>query len=520
MVKRLLTASLAVLLMVSSIGLSATHTAEAARSKNKTEFAQKEKKGRVGIKAPQQVITPTHIAGEEDVVIGVFGLRVSKHEHISLDVITVLLDEDQAASINGLYLVDDQGNQLGSMRPQPGEENLFFVFSVLPKNTRMGIAVMADIASDATAESIAPSLYVNATGGRSHAQILSNTAEAQGIHVVHASELSATLSQTSPASDIILANTTNQHMTTISFNAVDEDIEIQDITLTTDAAFANSVSMVNLEYPIQNGTGTAVGYLSNNKITFTNLGMYVPKNSASDLRISIDVNSIASGADTGDEGSIDFDVTGQYKHIGLSSGIAVTDATKVAAGNIEGSDMIVRKTMPYVTSVSLPTQTLTNGTNKVISKFMVSADAAGSVSFYQVTWDVLTVGDVEISDPVLYDTAANLPVAASSTIHSGGYRITTIMDPMEDMEIGAGSSKTFELKATITGSDGGDVVITNLVPNFTWDTLTGTAAEIAAVDTGLVWSDMSAQSHSLESTDWTNTKYVDGLPTEQQVLFN
>ena len=80
---------------------------------------------------------------------------------------------------------------------------------------------------------------------------------------------------------------------------------------------------------------------------------------------------------------------------------------------------------------------------------------------------------------------------------------------------GAGETKTYYLKATVGGTiDTGAYVQTSIADRAS--SLGGPAAYtagLAGTDASFIWSDKSASSHGLTTTDWFDDYKVLGVPT-------
>jgi len=306
-----------------------------------------------------------------------------------------------------------------------------------------------------------------------------------------------------------------------------EDFEVQEVTVSTTAAMQDDFGTIYLDYPTKTGTGTAVGNIVSNTVTFTGLNMFVPKDGSAVMDVSADIVTITAAADSGDEGDLTLAVNNSqtFRAVGLGSGSVDTnpdDSSGVvqSQNDVAGNDMVVRKTRPTVTLASLPTATLTNGT-KTVSKFTVSADAAEDVSLYEIEWDFSTSGAVmTLSSAQLYDNANPSTVLTASgtpafTHNNGG----TIKYQLASEEvIPAGTSKTYFLNVTVNGSNGSDSLLTRLRSPYT--TTVTTNAYDAAVNATFVWSDNSASGHSYTTSDWGNAQYVKTLPSDYQTLSN
>ncbi len=460
----------------------------------------------------------TMVAGTVEAKVASAVLTSGSAEGVNITSLTVALDatEYNSSTSSDLLLKDDQGNQLGVTRVAPGSSNIFSVNFDIPASGSKIVEVYTSFTSSANAGEYTANLAAEGSGLITSNSISGSATDLQTI-TLGTGSLSATTDASQPSSDIILAGTTKQFMNAIKFSALYEDFEVQELTVVVDDTTndPDNLGKIYLEYPTKTGTGTAEGYLASGSITFTGINFYIARDNSAVLKIYSDVTTISAGADSGDEFSLDFDVNATYKHIGLGSGTTETTGTNVAATDVEGSNMVLRKTRPTFTNVSLPASAPADGNSNVISKFTVAAEGSEDVSLYQLEWDVSTSG-LEVTAPVLYDGSDDQAITASSTTITGS--VITISFTTEEV-ISAGSSKTFYLKATIANSGtSGDSVATNLATPY-GTTTTGTASALEqAGNVNIIWSDNSATPHSQTSSDWCNSEFVKTLPSNSQTL--
>lgn len=460
----------------------------------------------------------TKVAGSTETKVASAVLTAGSAEGINVTSLTVGLDSNEynAATSSNLILKDDAGNQLGTTKVTPSATNIFSVNFDIPASGSKIVDIYVTFSSNADSGPWTPTLAADGNGMVTNNSV---TVSATGLQTttLGTGSLSATTDASQPSSDIVIAGSSKQFMNAIKFSALYEDFEVQELTVVVDDTTndPDNLGKIYLEYPTASGTGQAEGYMAGGSITFTGLNFFVPRDDSATLKIYSDLTTILSGADSGDEFSLDFDVSATYKHVGLGSGTVETTGTNVSSSDVQGNDMVLRKTRPTFANVALPASAPTDGNSNVISKFTVTADAAEDVSLYQLTWDISTSG-LTVTSPALYDNADGLVVTASSTTVTASQ--ITISFSSEEV-IPAGSSKTYYLKATVSGAGTtGDSIATNLATPY-GTTTTGTAAALeGGGNVEIIWSDNSATSHSLTSSDWANAEYVKTLPSDSQTL--
>ncbi len=463
----------------------------------------------------------TMVPGTQNARVGSFIITAGSAEGVTVTSITVNLSSDEAASTTNMKLMKD-GAQIGSTIANPSTSNLFSGFSFdIPASGSVVIDIYADFKSNANKGPWQATINANGVSGIGKVTGNSVSAPSSNLNLqtitISNGSLSASLDASAPDADIILAGASKVHMNAIKFTALYEDFEVQEITFTVPAAAADNVAKVIIEYPTQNGgTGTAEGYLSNGSVTFTGLNMFVPRNDSAVMHVYIDTTTITNGADSGDEFSVDFDATSStYKHQGLGSGNVETNPANVASGDIKGNDMVVRKTRPTITLASLPTTSLTADGNYTIFKFTVSADNAEDVSWSRIGLDVALNG-IGYTTVSIYD--ANNQSTALSASSTATTTSQIIIDLTNEEIIPAGGSKTYIVKAYLTGVNAsGDSITTNIKAPY-GTTVTDDWNTVATNEKAFIWSDNSAIPHSFTSSDWANAEYVKTLPSDTQSL--
>ena len=251
----------------------------------------------------------------------------------------------------------------------------------------------------------------------------------------------------------------------------------------------------------------------------------------------VSIPTVASGASTG---------AGIKALLAYNSGFNATDSAGNASTSIGTADLqsysttgkgiaYVRKSIPTLSAVALPTTVLAAGSQKVLGRVQISADAAGDVSWDKLVFTVsknsaLTIGGT--STIALWNGANSVGgTFATTTVDAlaggtgdalSGYTSGTLQFfPNSEQQIPAGTSVTYELRGTIGGIASGanniDVSIAN--PSVSITTSDSSTVGVAANTTGapsLTWSDRSSIStvHSLSTQDWTNDYLVKTLPLD------
>ncbi|MCK5123068.1 MAG: hypothetical protein KAQ87_02880 [Candidatus Pacebacteria bacterium] len=373
-------------------------------------------------------------------------------------------------------------------------------------------------------------------------------------HLVRATgTIASAVDSATPTSTIVVAGTSDVEFSKVKLSATYEAMKVTKMRITNvgNATYGDDeIVDVTISYPKESGTGTATGYLSSGDANFTLAAgeeMYVPKDDSAVVTIKVNLNTIADGADSGNQPQFGLSASG-FEAEGVDSG---DKTTSITARN--GSSMTVRKTVPTISLETLPSGTLASGT-MTIAKFKITANSGADVAVKKLTFD-LTLSDADaaastdltIASPAIYDasdpgTAITITSGdgAGGTAYEGQSKI--LIEFTSEEVISKGNSKTYLLKAAITNAAQYDSIITRLAAaresavrtaflDSTPDTSTNELLVLDSAVAGggteynanIIWSDNSAgTSHSAtsgsSSEDWTNGYMVKILPSDYQSL--
>lgn len=365
-------------------------------------------------------------------------------------------------------------------------------------------------------------------------------ANARIVTVTTAGSLTMALDANTPDTGIVLANTNDVIISKIKFIATNEAWTINKLRVKLNTAANDaSVSSVKITYP----EGTATGTLSSGYVNFTGLGWAIPANTSETVTISANLKAIGTDAnETGREIKLGIDYDNGFEAVGAS----MTTDTEIDYGaDLFGNAMYLRMTKPTVT-VNSGSGTLTNGSFE-FTRTTIGADASGPVTLKKLSWVInvtdAAAADLDVTTWRLYDsTNMSSPIAGvwgngSTTSSAGTIAVVAstnpnylIFVPDTEREIGAGSSRTYVLKGTVSDAQtAGDSVTVGLYSTNDTALLTGglsySAAEIRQIDDGstqtkadFIWSD---KAEGINHTDTIQSTYVDfsngyllNLPTE------
>ena len=357
---------------------------------------------------------------------------------------------------------------------------------------------------------------------------------------------------------IIPASASKTVLGKFNFTATNESLTVKKLKLkvnnvTTSTTAPTSIVEVPRIYLYDGADqiGSTAGYIpigaggSAGQIIVEDLGWLVAKNTTKVLTVKADTESL-SGTGHGTTGRsiylhvLPSDVSGDgFEATGAAS--TVYKLTGSSAG-VSGNQKVVYKTYPEVTVASAGTA-LFNGSNDLLL-FTVTNKSSNA----QLSWNVVSfnVSGAAATVPLFgANTAAfvirdltnstNLTLGTTATAGSASAGQYTIYIPTEEV-IPAGGSRQYRLTGTVVAPAADSSISTQIVlrvdttvasiqKNVAWlDAVgnddTGVDAVVAATDAGFVWSDNSATTHSLTSTDWANGVYTDTFPATAQTRTN
>lgn len=281
------------------------------------------------------------------------------------------------------------------------------------------------------------------------------------VTVSPAGSIAVTADSGTPSADFLLSNTTDSHVATYRITATneafqvstftvseeqgeDDDVNVDDVTpgscLTTtcnDSGYANNISLVTIEYPLENGTtGSKTATMNGNeaKFSLSTAPIYVTTDDPATVEVFVNVPVIdrnAGGSSTSGEKVrmgffIDATNDDNFRAVGVGSGSTLDDDDVSAVGDdLHSTDgiatFIVKETTPTISlSSSSPSGTKVPGDQEVY-RFNVAASANEDVIIHDFVWklsstdnettlwntwdpdDGVTGDDIQTSDFDLYN---------------------------------------------------------------------------------------------------------------------
>lgn len=314
--------------------------------------------------------------------------------------------------------------------------------------------------------------------------------------------LTLALNGDTPSAGMLATNASEHEVAQFKFTSIDDSANLTEITLgnyaTSGAAVTTSTdprisaiklydgaTLIDSFVPV-NGAGTFT--ISDNKVSLA-------ANTQKVLSVKVVLNNIVNDSTATDK-DLRFMITDyQYK---TSAGTLVDTPNQTVIAN----NFRIRKTVPTVALMTLPDTTLNAG-NKVVSKFTVTADANADVTLRKVVLTYATTSQATIATLPSNAVKVNGSTKTASSTVDAALKTITLAFGTEEV-IAAGTTKTFEILATVgVSGTGSDSITTSIVEDASYAT-TGS----------FEWSDNA----SISTPTWSNGHTVKGLTTDTQVL--
>jgi hypothetical protein len=482
----------------------------------------------------------TMIAGTNNVKLGSFTLSAGSTEGINVNTIVVNLSSANAASVTDLMLKDASGGaQIGTTKASPSTDNSFSANVSIPASGTKTIDIYGSIKSGAEAGSWVATID-STTGGTgattANSATVGSDVTLQTITVGSGTITVAVNDGSTPNSYNAVAGSSEVKVGTFRFTAQYSPFTVQELKVKVPTDAATSVSAVILKWSGGSASGAltlpSVAGETHATSTFTGLSFQIPENTSKDLDVYVSIPTIASGASTGKAISVLIDANEGFKAVdgaGTSDTTAAAADLNSAATSGKGTEY-VRKSIPTLSAVALDSTTLSAGSNQVLGRVKVTADAAGDVGWKKISFTVNKTAAITLGATTtlaLWDgsnqiggtfgtTTGNLRGTLDSLVNLTSGNLTFVAT--SEKEIAAGTSKTYELRGTVgglaSGSNSVSVSIANASASVTTGTATGVAADTVASSPSFGWTDRSSIStvHSESTSDWTTDYLVKTLP--------
>lgn len=371
------------------------------------------------------------------------------------------------------------------------------------------------------------------TGATSGTSITPTSSSGTGpTFTIGAGSVTVTTDASSPAYKLAAANTTGSTNVVLKYRAANEDVNLQKIGLSltnTASSSANDLVKVTLwDGATKIGEAT---FLSGATVATSTLTspLLLPKNTDKLITVKADYANIGTDQPVTFSGHLVAVDELNGEGVGAQSGTTI-----YPSGSSASAGTRVMKSFPTFSLAS----TINNTTGLVdgrLMRFVVTADSAGPVGITQFALNFATTTasltnvsifgfeDSSFSTAISGVTAGgDLQSTADATVPSTGnvtVGVTTSGGTATAIQVPAGGSRYFEVRASVAGSTTGASATTKVIGSSSFPTFTATAAGTNPMATGtnsalteFVWSPNSTTTAVRADQDWTNGYGVAGLP--------
>ena len=495
----------------------------------------------------------TVIAGTNNVKLGSFTLSAGSTEGVNVNTIAINLSAVEAASITDFMLKDaSTGAQIGSTKVTPAGsasasgDNSFSVNLAIPVNGTKTIDIYGNVKSSAGVGTWQASIdaTTGGTGALTAQSVVVAEVDLQTITIGNATLTAAV--GTMPDTANVIAGSSMVKVGSFNFTSQYSPFTVDKIAVKVPSGAATSVASVTLKYPNASGVtteSTAVLALPTTEpyatATFTGMTFYIPSDTSKKLDVYVSIPTIAQGATSGTGISVLLADDGGYRNTD-SAGTVNTNLASAdlnSAGTTGKGKMYVRKSIPTLSAVALDSSILDEGSDQVLARVKVTADAAGKIDWGSMVFTINKTSAISLGATTtlkLYNGSNIIDgtFATTSTANLAGgldscdnltscllyFRPTTV----ETVE--PGEPKTYELKGTVGGKASGSNNVSVSIAN-PQTTASSTAIFTSAAGTqgdstsaSFVWSDWSdlndhaGSAKGTSTADWMGDYLIKTLP--------
>lgn len=359
-------------------------------SVNDTPFAQNVVKGVNGYHFATYIFDA--VASGEDVRVTSIQLRDTASANGVFDELNSCILYDGATQLNsGSDVVNPDDPSTGTT-----DDTTFTLTTnlVVPKGTIKKVDLKCNISSSATANSThswgtnAGASNIGSSGAKTGVSITESITTGTGslMTIKSAGSFSVTKDGATPSAALVLSGKTDVPMLALKYSAVDEAVNITDVTLTFASTTASSSDFTKVSlWDGATKIGEAVWAGTAQFATSTlSAPFVVPKDGDKILTVKADVGTISVTASTtaGRILSINYDTNSSSTGTGVSSGARLGQAS---GPSVQGNGMQIMKSIPTIEKIAVPSTTLPQ-TAAVMYRFKVTADAAGPIALYKFTF--------------------------------------------------------------------------------------------------------------------------------------
>jgi hypothetical protein len=410
------------------------------------------------------------------------------------------------------------GSNVATTLSTGAANNFLFDNSItVTKGTVKTLGMKCNTTSSATgsyAVSLNGSDTISATGLTSGSSItVTNSANSGASMTVGTGSVTVTIDSSSPSYTLAAGGANGVTMGVVKFRSANEATTLTKLGLTLTSGSAAQLNTVYIyDGATQVGTATFTG--SNTTATSTlTTSVTLPKDTDKTLTIKADLADIGSGQAGTDGALIKIDPN-SAEGSGQASGNTLRSGATAGVAGVR-----VYNTFPTVALDTLGTTGVGDGR---LMRFKVTADSHDQVGLgsFKFTISTTTASVTNIQLFGYTDAAYSSPVSNQGTSGQIGGTVSTatngtafaIAPNSNPVEVPAGSTYYFELRATVSGVTTGSSVVTTLNGDSSASPSSNTTTFAALSASNFIWSpNATGTAATTTGNDWTNGFAVPGL---------
>jgi len=431
--------------------------------------------------------------------IGEYRLTADETEDVNLTGIDLKIAGSGLATstdLTDIYVV--YGGTTSAVKSAGATDLNWSINKTIPANTTWSVAVYADLASAIDdGDTIITKVKFSGTTVSSSQTIDTGYVTGQKI-TAGVGTFAVAADASKPAIALNVANSTVK-VAAFKFTATNETYKVDKIGVSVPSGSEAVIEEVILK---DGSTVLASQPFSGNYATSTGFTFEVPANSDKVMDVYLKLAGVGVGyASTGKNVKITLN---GYRVKNLQG-----STTNAYPSGIAGNNEYVVKSLPTL-AMQTTSDKLAAGT-QTIGKLDVTADAAGTISWKEMSFNYGTSSGLTLTNIKLYDGSTEISGTATKVYASSTIRF--VAD--SEQEIGAGQTKTYVLKATVGGTISTGAYVQTSISDRS-SAMNGPAAYtgvLAGTDASFIWSDKSASGHGLGTSDWFDDYKLPGVPT-------
>ncbi|MCX6703280.1 MAG: peptidoglycan-binding protein [Candidatus Zambryskibacteria bacterium] len=328
----------------------------------------------------------------------------------------------------------------------------------------------------------------------------------------------------SPSYTVVASGSTGNTAGVFKFRATNEAVNLNRVSLRLTSGSASDLVQVSIwDGATQVGTAVFTGNSAFATSTFAT-SVVLPKDTDKTLTVKVDLGMVGTSqpASQGSLIRVDFngsDATGtQGTGVGSGNTINATGSTSVAGVRLF-------KSFPTLALDTLGSTGLADGR---LIRYKVTANANGSIGISSMKFSVATTS-ATVTNVALYaftDASYSSPVSGQGTSGQIGSTQATIptaaafaISPTTNpVQVSAGATLYFELRASISGVTTGSSAVTTLLGDSAYPTTLTSGFNVATSSSltagnNFVWSGNATSTSSTADVDFSNGASLPGFPS-------